>query len=310
MHGTGTISFPGLGIGEFSVSRVAFTVFGREVYWYGVLIATAFLLGVMLSLRLAKENGVDQDHLLNLVLITTPVAIVGARVYYVLTTLDQYDSFYEMIAIWNGGIAIYGAILAGMASFFIYCKAKKLSFLKVLDVAAPSVILGQGIGRWGNFFNQEAFGRATDLPWRMELVIGGVRQGVHPTFLYESLWDLAGCALLLWIFFHRRADGQTAFSYFLWYGVGRFFIEGLRTDSLYVGSFRISQLVSIGLCLIAVVMLWRLKKQQTGAAALQTAGETGACAAMGEPAGAEDAGDQSMDGADVSSDASDAACNP
>ena len=285
MHGSGAIAFPGLGIGEFFVDRVAFTVFGREVYWYGVLIATAFLLGVLLSLRLARENGLDQDHLINLVLITTPVSIVGARVYYVLTTLDRYDSFYDMIAIWKGGIAIYGAILAGMVCFFVYCRAKKLPFLKVLDVAAPSVILGQGIGRWGNFFNQEAFGRVTDLPWRMELTIDGVRQAVHPTFLYESLWDVAGCALLLWIFFHRRADGQTAFSYFVWYGVGRFFIEGLRTDSLYVGPFRISQLVSVALCAVGVVMLRRiLRRPAAGAAGEAQPGEAGCVPAPGQAA--------------------------
>ena len=285
MHGSGAIAFPGLGIGEFFVDRVAFTVFGREVYWYGVLIATAFLLGVLLSLRLARENGLDQDHLINLVLITTPVSIVGARVYYVLTTLDRYDSFYDMIAIWKGGIAIYGAILAGMVCFFLYCRAKKLPFLKVLDVAAPSVILGQGIGRWGNFFNQEAFGRVTDLPWRMELTIDGVRQAVHPTFLYESLWDVAGCALLLWIFFHRRADGQTAFSYFVWYGVGRFFIEGLRTDSLYVGPFRISQLVSVALCAVGVVMLRRiLRRPAAGAAGEAQPGEAGCVPAPGQAA--------------------------
>ncbi|MBQ6000531.1 MAG: prolipoprotein diacylglyceryl transferase [Clostridia bacterium] len=266
MHGSGTIAFPGLGIGEFSLNRVAFRIFGKEIYWYGILIAAGFFLAVLLAQKLGEHNGLDSDDILNMVLIAAPVAIVGARAYYVLTTLDQYHSLYEVIAIWNGGIAIYGAILAGMAVLILYSLVKKLPILKVLDVAAPCVILGQAIGRWGNFVNQEAFGRETALPWRMELLINGVRTCVHPTFLYESLWDFAGLLLLVWVFYHCRAEGETTCLYFFWYGVGRFFIEGLRTDSLYLGSFRISQLVSVALCIAAVALYSRVSKKRAGTA--------------------------------------------
>ncbi|MBQ3077485.1 MAG: prolipoprotein diacylglyceryl transferase [Clostridia bacterium] len=260
-----TVSFPGLGLGPFELNRVAFTIFGKEVYWYGVIIATGFFLGVSLALKLAELNGLDPDKIFNVVLITAPVAIVGARVYYVMTTLERYDSFYEMIAIWNGGIAIYGAVLAGMACIAVLCKLWKLPLLKVLDIAAPAVILGQGIGRWGNFVNREAFGGPTRNLFRMELIIDGVPNAVHPTFLYESVWDLVGCALLVWIFFHKKADGQTTYGYFLWYGIGRFFIEGLRTDSLYVGTFRISQLVSLALIAVALVGFARIRKNRKNA---------------------------------------------
>ena len=164
-HGYGAISFPGLGIYDLEINRVAFSVFGKDIYWYGIIIATGFFLGVMLAAGLAKRSGIDPDRIIDLTLIATPVAIIGARAYYVLTTLGEYDSFYEVIAIWNGGIAIYGAIIAGLAVILIYCRVKKLPLMRVLDCLAPAVILGQAIGRWGNFINQEAFGEVCDLPW-------------------------------------------------------------------------------------------------------------------------------------------------
>jgi methylenetetrahydrofolate dehydrogenase (NADP+)/methenyltetrahydrofolate cyclohydrolase len=259
-HGYGAISFPGLGIYDLEINRVAFSVFGKDIYWYGIIIATGFFLGVMLASRLAKRSGIDPDRIIDLTLFATPVAIIGARAYYVLTTLGEYDSFYEIIAIWNGGIAIYGAIIAGLAVVLIYCRVKKLPLMRVLDCLAPAVILGQAIGRWGNFVNQEAFGGVCDLPWRMELVIGGEVTAVHPTFLYESLWNAIGFALLLFIFHRKKQDGQVFWSYMGWYGFGRFFIEGLRTDSLYVGQFRISQLVGVAAVAISLVMLLKKNK--------------------------------------------------
>lgn len=254
-HGYGAISFPGLGIYDLEINRVAFSVFGKDIYWYGIIIATGFFLGVMLAAALAKRSGIDPDRIIDLTLYATPVAIIGARAYYVLTTLGEYDSFYEMIAIWNGGIAIYGAIIAGLAVVLLYCRVKKLPLMRVLDCLAPAVILGQAIGRWGNFVNQEAFGGACDLPWRMELVINGNVTAVHPTFLYESLWNAIGFVLLLMVFRRKKRDGQVFWSYMGWYGFGRFFIEGLRTDSLYVGQFRISQLVAVAAVVISLVML-------------------------------------------------------
>ena len=259
-HGYGAISFPGLGIYDLEINRVAFSVFGKDIYWYGIIIATGFFLGVMLAAALAKRSGIDPDRIIDLTLYATPVAIIGARAYYVLTTLGEYDSFYEMIAIWNGGIAIYGAIIAGLAVVLLYCRVKKLPLMRVLDCLAPAVILGQAIGRWGNFVNQEAFGEVCDLPWRMELVINGKITAVHPTFFYESLWNAIGFVLLLMIFRRKKRDGQVFWSYMGWYGFGRFFIEGLRTDSLYVGQFRISQLVAVAAVVISLVMLLKRNK--------------------------------------------------
>jgi len=266
-HGYGAISFPGLGIYDLEINRVAFSVFGKDIYWYGIIIATGFFLGVMLASRLAKRSGIDPDRIIDLTLFATPVAIIGARAYYVLTTLGEYDSFYEMIAIWNGGIAIYGAIIAGLAVVLIYCRVKKLPLMRVLDCLAPAVILGQAIGRWGNFVNQEAFGGVCDLPWRMELVINGEVTAVHPTFLYESLWNAIGFVLLLIIFRHKKRDGQVFWSYMGWYGFGRFFVEGLRTDSLYVGQFRISQLVGVAAVAVSLVMLLKKNKNVKGESA-------------------------------------------
>ncbi|NLT57658.1 MAG: prolipoprotein diacylglyceryl transferase [Clostridiales bacterium] len=249
------------------MDRVAFTVLGRDIYWYGVIIALGFLLGTLLGLKLAERSGVDQDDLLTAVLISTPVAILGARLYHVLTSLEHYHSLYDVLAIWEGGLAIYGGILAGGLCFVLCCRWKALPPLKCLDCAAPAVILGQAIGRWGNFFNQEAFGTVTDLPWRMELLIGGVKTAVHPTFLYESIWNFAGLLMLLALFKRRRFDGQVFWAYMGWYGFGRFFIEGLRVDSLYVGSFRISQVLGIALFALSVGVLLlggrRVPKEKT-----------------------------------------------
>ena len=258
-HGFGAISFPGLGITDININNIAFTVFGKAIYWYGIIIATAFFLGVMLACLLAKKRDIHPDRISDFALIASPVAIIGARVYYVATTWGQYDSFYEVLAIWNGGIAIYGAILAGLATAIIFAKVKKIELMRLLDCLAPAVILGQAIGRWGNFVNQEAFGTACYLPWRMELMLNGVATAVHPTFLYESLWNTVGFGILLFIFGKNKEDGTVFWSYMGWYGFGRFFIEGLRIDSLYVGTFRISQIVAIAAVVVSGIMLFRKK---------------------------------------------------
>ena len=260
-YGSGPVSFPGLGIFDLNISRVAFRIFGMEIYWYGVIIATGFLLGMILATKLAERCGVNPDDLLTVALIAAPIAIAGARAYYVATMWENYDSLWEVVNLRDGGLAIYGGILAGLVSMYVLCRWKKIPIARALECAAPAVILGQAIGRWGNFFNQEAFGTATTLPWRMELVVGGVKMAVHPTFLYESLWNIAGCGLLLWVFSRRRFDGQVFWSYMGWYGFGRFFIEGLRTDSLYVGAYRISQVLAAVLFVAsAAVLVLRLKK--------------------------------------------------
>ncbi len=256
-----TISFPGLGISAFEINRVAFYAGPFTVYWYGVIICVGILLGLSYMYFRLKGYGMTGDDLTDIALVTVPCAIVGARVYYVLTSLDEFSSFYDMIAIWNGGIAIYGAVIAGALAIYFVSRAKKLPVLKVFDSAAPAVMLGQIIGRWGNFVNAEAFGGAEKYEFfgkvfdishfsqvnifRME--INGVT--VHPTFLYESVWNLLGFVLINVFYKKKSFDGEILLWYLTWYGFGRCFIEGFRTDSLFVGNIRISQLVGL-LCFV------------------------------------------------------------
>ena len=251
-----TVSFPGLGIGEFTIDPVAVRIpigGGIEIRWYGILIVTGIILAFLYCADRAKQEGISFDNLLDIAIFTIIFAVIGARAYYVLTTLDQYDSFWEMIAIWNGGIAIYGAIIAGAITIYVVCKIKKLNVLKMLDAAGPAVMIGQIIGRWGNFCNGEAFG--SEIPqesWlyfiRMGLSSGNTTFNtmyVHPTFLYESLWNLVGFVIIHFLYKKKKFDGQIVLMYLTWYGFGRMFIEGLRTDSLYIPGtpIRISQVV-------------------------------------------------------------------
>ena len=260
------ISFPGLGIGSFSLDRVAFKAGPLTVYWYGIIICASIVLGFCVAYLRMRKIGVSFDDLSDIILICVPSSIVGARLYYVLTSLSQFDSFYEMIAIWNGGIAIYGAVIAGIISFTLVVKYKKKPLFKMYDCASVGLILGQVIGRWGNFFNAEAYGiaegydflgKVTDIssfslnnPLRM--TIDGMV--VHPTFFYESLWNFAGFVLMN-VFFNKKAfDGEVFLWYLSWYGLGRCFIEGLRGDSLYIGSIRISQAIAL-LCFVSGAIL-------------------------------------------------------
>lgn len=253
-----TMSFPGLGIQEFSVNPVVLSFGKIEIRWYGLIIATGILLALLYCAYRAKHEGISVDDLLDIALITIPCSIVGARLYYVLTSLDQFDGFLDMIAIWNGGLAIYGAIIAGAITILCVCRFKKINPLKMLDVVAPAVMIGQIMGRWGNFFNGEAYGAEVmegNLLYflRMGLVpnIESATQMhyFHPTFLYESLWNLAGFLLIHFLYKKKLFDGQVLLMYLTWYGFGRMLIEGLRTDSLYVGVFRISQVVGF-LCFV------------------------------------------------------------
>ncbi len=272
---TTTIGFPGLGIEPFSLNRVAVSFGNINVYWYAIIICTGMIFGFLTAYMRMKKLGVTSDNLADIVLVCVPSAIVGARLYYVLTSLERYDSFMEMIAIWNGGIAIYGAVIAGVIAFTAYCLVAKKPLLKMYDCACPGLILGQVIGRWGNFVNGEAygvcdsysfFGKTFDIanlsqknPLRM--TVGGVL--THPTFLYESLWNLLGFVLIN-VFFKKKAfDGEVFLWYITWYGLGRCFIEGLRGDSLYVGTVRISQLVALVCFLVGffVIAGIRIKKE-------------------------------------------------
>lgn len=253
------IAFPGLGIEEFTINRVAFTIFGLDVRWYGVIITCGIILAYLYASWRAKGERISTDDLLDVAMFTVIFGIIGARLYYVLTTLDQYnyDTFFDVINIRAGGLAIYGGVIAGALTIVIVAKIKHIPLFRLLDCVAPGVMLAQAIGRWGNFFNGEAFGVQTDIFCRMGLQKANWSQMYyyHPTFLYESLWNLLGFALLNLVYRRKKFDGQIALMYFAWYGLGRMFIEGLRTDSLYVGSFRISQVVAALSCVVSLVLL-------------------------------------------------------
>lgn len=238
---------------------VAFELGPITVYWYGIIIAGGILLGLLLSRNLAKKRGIPPEYVDEFLLYVVPIAIIGARLYYVLFNLDKYDTFMEAIAIWEGGLAIHGAILTGILVAIVFCKVKRIDFYNFADIASPSLILGQAVGRWGNYVNQEAFGRETNLPWAI-YVDGAYR---HPTFLYESIWNFLILGLLIYIFKKAKLKEGSIFSiYLIGYSVGRFFIEGLRTDSLMLGPLRVAQLTSLLFILAGVILIYLLNKRQ------------------------------------------------
>ena len=265
------ISFPGLGIGEFEVNPTAFKVFGHPVMWYGILITVGMLCGFLTAYLLAKKKEhIKLDDLLDLAIFTIIFAMIGSRLYYVIMEFDSYrgatlwETFKNVIAVWNGGLAIYGGVIAGAATVFVVAKVKKIKPAKLFDLVAPAVIIGQVIGRWGNFINGEAHGGITENFLRMGICTGSeVVKYYHPTFLYESLWNLIGFVILLLLYRKKKFDGQIALSYLIWYGFGRFFIEGLRTDSLYLfksawgETVRVSQVVA-AICVIGGIIWYIL----------------------------------------------------
>ncbi len=218
------IGFPALGL-EFEINRVAFTVFGREIYWYALCILTGYLGGLIFVYLTSKKRGVDPDHILDISFWGLIFGIICARIYYCIFDWGSIGSFQNIFKIWEGGIAIYGALIGAVGSTYIYCKIKKLNTLKVFDVAIPGVLIGQIIGRWGNFFNVEVYGKETDSFLRMTINGGN---GVHPLFLYEGLWNLVGLILILVFRDRKKAVGQVFFFYVFWYGLGRLFLEGMR----------------------------------------------------------------------------------
>lgn len=234
------------------MNPVAFEIFGISIRWYGILIGTGMLLGAYLAMREAKRLGLEEEKLLDALIVALPAAIIGARLYYVLFNLDAYDSILDAINIRSGGLAIHGGVIAAVGAFWIYAKVKKMDFWKWLDITAPSIILGQAIGRWGNFINQEAHGGPTDLPWG--IMVNG--QKVHPTFLYESIGNFIIFFILYKMRKHKKFDGQIIAWYMILYSAIRFFIEGMRTDSLYFGEFRVAQLISLLLIGLGVLLLF------------------------------------------------------
>ena len=254
------ISFPALGL-DFNINRVAVNLFGKDIYWYGIIICLGFVLAALYVNRRTKEFGVTSDNLMDCLIICVPVGIICARIYYVAFEWGYYSQHpNEIIAIWKGGIAIYGAVIGVVIALAVYSRIKELSFASLCDLAAFGLLIGQCIGRWGNFVNGEAHGGATSLPWGMS--IDGASP-VHPTFLYESLWNFVGFLVLHFYSKKRRFKGEMALLYVAWYGLGRAWIEGLRTDSLYLFNWtflgqpiRVSQALSLLLAVTAAVMLF------------------------------------------------------
>ena len=234
------IRFPGLfGDWAITISSKAIDI-GNGIYWYGILIALGMLLALWWCMRQRTKYGIRDDDLIDGLLWGIPSAIVGARLYYVLFYLSEFKdheghfSWSKAIAIWDGGLAIYGGVIAVVIVAVILCRSRHIKLGAMMDLVVMGLLIGQAIGRWGNFLNREAFGSETTLPWRMQLTTtAGELVEVHPTFLYESLWNLVGLLLIVFVVSKaRRFDGENTCFYFLWYGVGRFWIEGLRTDSL------------------------------------------------------------------------------
>lgn len=290
---TTVISFPGLGIEPFEISREIFSIGNFAIYWYAILIVTGIVLAVLYTGYRAEREGVSIDNLLDIALLTVALGVLGARLYYVLTTLDTgaYQSFKDIINIRNGGLGIYGGIIGGVLGIFIMCAIRKVNVLSVLDSAAPGVMIAQAIGRWGNFCNGEAYGSQivngqityaflgpektfavseNNILYKLRmglesasthsdssLVGNSGMVEVQPTFLYESLWNILGFVLINLIFKKKKFNGQIALMYFAWYGFGRMFIEGLRTDSLFVPGtgIRISQMLGLVLCVASVIVI-------------------------------------------------------
>lgn len=266
------LTFPGLGL-EFHLNPILLPITdGFGVHWYGVIIAVGFLLAVLWCCRQSAGFGIKQDDVIDLLFFAVPLGIIGARLYYVVFRWEDYDSLVQIVRIWDGGLAIYGGIIASVLTVLVFSKVRKLNFWAFADLGCMGLFIGQCVGRWGNFVNVEAFGSVTDVPWRMagpdvaaylswtgqidaetyDQIVNGTL-GVHPTFFYESLWTLAGFLLLAFVVKDRRRfDGQMFACYAAWYGVGRFFIEGLRTDSLGLGDVRVSQVLAAVSAVVSV----------------------------------------------------------
>lgn len=255
------ISFPGIGINGLKIDRVAFTLFGREIYWYGVLIAAGIVLSFLYVMRRAKQEHVKGDDIYDLAIWVVICGVVGARAYYVLTTLGEYHSFLDVIAVWNGGLAFYGCLIGGALGTLAVSKIKKIPFTVLVDMMGPAVLISQAIGRWGNFFNGEAYGSVTSYEFLGKTFdITGAENSLfamhikyangseivaQPTFLYECIWYIIGFAIITSLYKKKKFNGMVFLEYIIWNGFGRMFIEGLRTDSLYIGPLRISQLLGL-----------------------------------------------------------------
>lgn len=280
---TMSIDFPNLGIHLEHVGK-SISVFGFEIAFYGMIIGLGVVAGILMATHLAKKSGQDPDIYYDLAIYAVIISVLGARLYYVIFSWDSYKD--DLLSIFNlreGGLAIYGGVIAAVITVAVYCKVKKLSFGVLADTAAPGLILGQIMGRWGNFFNREAFGEYTDNLFAMRLPLDAVRSSdvtemmrsnmevidgisyiqVHPTFLYESLWNVGVLLIMLLCWKkYKKFDGQILLIYLFGYGVGRFWIEGLRTDSLmFFGTgLRVSQVLALVLVVVSALLAWKMSK--------------------------------------------------
>lgn len=243
------------------MNNIAFTIFGFHIYWYAIMIVTGMILAMVLAAFLIKRKGYQPDTIIDIALLTLPLAIVGARLYYVLSTLDRSWSFEEIINIRSGGLAIYGGVIGGAIGLLIMCRIKKFSLNNIFDMidsVVPGLILGQAIGRWGNFFNQEAYGNLVTDPnyqfFPYAVFIDSEGAFFQATFFYESFFNLIGCVLLFLLAFrlNGKFKGLVMCGYFVWYGIVRAIVEGMRSDSLYWGDFRASQVLSVVLVVAGI----------------------------------------------------------
>lgn len=224
------------------MDRVAFSIFGIDIMWYGILMAVGMILGTLIAIKEAKRVGIKEDYVLDLAIFAIPIGLLGARLYYVIFNWEYYSqNISQILNFRGGGMAIHGALIGGILTGYVFTKIRKIDFLKMADAVILGMPLAQSIGRWGNFINQEAHGGPTNLPWG--IMVDGVK--VHPTFLYESVWDLAIFIFLLVFRKKKKYEGQVIVYYIILYSLGRFFIEGLRTDSLMIGPLKMAQVISL-----------------------------------------------------------------
>ncbi|OLO38136.1 prolipoprotein diacylglyceryl transferase [Alkalihalophilus pseudofirmus] len=257
------------------LSRIAFELGPITVYWYGLLIGLGVVVGYLLATRETEKRGLPKDTFADLLIWALPIAIISARLYYVIFRWEHYvDNPLKAFAIWEGGLAIHGGLIGGVATAIVFAKRRGISIWKLLDIAAPSIIVAQAIGRWGNFMNQEVYGGPVSREFLENLMlpefiinqmyINDPQFGLgyyHPTFLYESIWNLLGLALLLWLRRVNLKEGEIFFSYVIWYSVGRFIIEGMRLDNLMIGDMlRTAQIVSIVL-IVGAIVLWVYRRK-------------------------------------------------
>ncbi len=257
------ISFPKLGL-SFDINRVAFSIFNKEIYWYAIIIITGFLLASLFVAQSARKKGIRTEYIWDIALYGLVFGIIGARIYYCIFDFDTIRyNFWNIFKVWEGGLAIYGAIISAIITAYIYCRIKKLNVLEIFDLACQGLLIGQAVGRWGNFVNAEVFGTATSLPWGMSINDSLAR---HPLFLYESLWNVLGLVIILVFRKKVKTNGLIFFFYIAWYSFGRFFLEGMREAEFILKvtqTVGISQVVAVigVLCGVIGTVILKIKSK-------------------------------------------------